>query len=115
MINCSVPNLSEYFTGSGHYIDHVYPPAVKERIQKLLKTRIRGILQVALQCNIHILVLGAFDREVFPYSPNMTAEIYHDVLQEFTYSFHEIEFAIHSTPADQKIYEILSSILLPER
>lgn len=115
VINCSVPNLSEYFAGSGHYTDHVHPLITEKQIRKLLKTRIRGILQVALQCNIHILVLGAFDWGIFSYSPDIVAEIYHDVLKEFTYSFREIEFVIPCTPTDQETYEIFSSIVLPKR
>ncbi len=115
VISCSVPNLSEYFADSGHYTDHMHPLITEKRIRDLLKKRIKGILQAALQYNIHILVLGTFDWEVFFHSPYMAAEIYHDVLKEFTYSFREIQFTINCTPADSKIHEIFSSISLPDR
>lgn len=115
VISCSIPNLSEYFADLGHYTDHMHPLITEEQIRDLLKNRIKGILQVALQCNIHILVFGTFDWEVFFHSPYMAAEIYHDVLKEFTYSFREIEFAINRTPADSSIHKIFSSISLPEK
>lgn len=115
VISCPAPNLRDGFADSCNYTDHVHPLITEEQIKKLLQNRIRGMLQVAVQCNIHILVLGAFDCGAFPNSPYMAAEIYKDILKEFTHSFREIEFAIHYTPADKETYDIFSSLLLPER
>ena len=60
--------------------------------------------------NIDILVLDASGCCIFCNSPYMMAEMYKEILKEFTYFFRKIEISVYCTLTDQENYEIFSSI-----
>ena len=111
VISCSAPDLRKKDAAFNKYIYEDDTLIIYGKIRKLLQHRIKGMLQAAVICNIDILVLEAFGCCTFFNSPYMVAEMYKEILKEFTYSFQKIEFSVFCTPTKRENYEIFSSIL----
>lgn len=74
-------------------------------------SRGKQIIEVALQNNIEILILGAFGCGAFKNNPTIVAEAYKELMKEYAKYFDEIEFAIFCREYDKKNYYIFKDKL----
>lgn len=112
VISCAAPNLRGGLQDYRDFLDKTDVLKPEEQIGELLRRRIRGILQVAVNQHIDILVLGAFGCGAFCNSPHVVAEAFKEVLKDYRYSFKEIEFAVYCSQADRTNYDVFSDVFL---
>lgn len=104
--DCEVPQLmpeNEWFqvdviTCSAPYIAR-RKYTNKTVLKELFKSRIKNILEAALDSGAEVLVLGAFGCGAFKNPPEIVAKAFHEVIDENAYQakFKKIVFAIKST------------------
>lgn len=80
----------------------------EEKLYWSLKSRINKILDVALENNIEVLILGAYGCCAFGNPPKMVAEIFYGLLKR--YNFEVVEFAVY-TRNDTTNYDVFKEII----
>lgn len=110
VITCAAPNLRGGIQDYGDFLDNSEALNPKKQINKLIRRRIRGILQVAASQHIDILVLGAFGCGAFCNSPEVVAGAFKEVLKDYRYAFKAIEFAVYCTQSDRRNYDIFFDV-----
>ena len=88
VITCAAP----YF-----YAEHDLPP--EQELYALFCSRIRNILEAAIEYRVEGLVLGAFGCGAFHNPPRIVAKAFRDVLltDRYRYAFREVVFAVKRT------------------
>ncbi|MBQ8093935.1 MAG: TIGR02452 family protein, partial [Clostridia bacterium] len=94
VITCAAPNLNPY-AHAEHGFDRNRFMLGSEEQTALHRSRARHILSVAAAHDVDTLILGAFGCGAFSNDPKAVARAYAEVLQEYRYSFREIEFAVY--------------------
>lgn len=95
VITCAAPNLRAY---QGHIS--------QKELKKLHIKRMRRILDIAKSKGNTVMVLGAFGCGVFQNQPEIVADAYASIIEEYRYDFEVIEFAVYCTPKDTKNYDV---------
>ena len=88
VITCAAPNLNRLHTG-----------ITESKLREIHESRARRILDVAKSENEEVLVLGAFGCGAFRNPPEIVADVWAKVLQDYLYDFKTIEFAVMSNPS----------------
>lgn len=65
-----------------------------EKLRPLLESRIRRIFDLAAWGQNEVLVLGAFGCGAFCNPPELVAEVFHTVMQDYLHTFETIEYAV---------------------
>lgn len=88
VLTCAAP----FFSGSGYILPN-------GDLQQIFERRIRNILEVAIENQIEVIVLGAFGCGAFHNPPDVVADAFREVLLETRYNkaFDEIIFAVKRT------------------
>lgn len=88
VITCAAP----FFSGSGYIIPN-------GDLQHLLERRIRNILEVAIENEVEVIILGALGCGAFHNPPVVVADAFREVLLESRYknAFDEVIFAVKRT------------------
>lgn len=88
VITCAAP----FFSGSGYMLPN-------GDLQYLFEKRIRNILEVAIDNEVDVLILGAFGCGAFHNPPDVVADAFREVLLTDRYrkSFEQIVFAVKGT------------------
>ena len=82
----------------------------EEDIFAIHKQRGRHILSIAAANAADILILGACGCGPFHNPPEIVAEAYHDLLQDFRGQFREVVFAIYYAPWGPEIYDAFMKV-----
>lgn len=90
-----ITSSAPYFLSKGHVLP-------EKDLICVFKKRIRNILEVAIENDIQILVLGAFGCGAFNNPPRVVARAFYEVLTDlfnnrYRYAFEEIVFAVMRT------------------
>ena len=102
VITCAAPDL--------RYDDeNTYEPD-DEELTAVFEQRWRRILSVAAQNQADILILGAFGCGAFCNPPEISAQAFSNVFDEFQYCFETVEFAVFSQYEDKTNYQAFSKI-----
>lgn len=100
VITCAAPNL------------HYDPDCVSdEELLQIHLKRGRKIFNVALDNKVDVLVLGAFGCGAFCNNPEVVAEAYRQLVEEFKSRFTAIEFAVYCNSYSIKNYDAFSKAL----
>jgi len=103
VITCAAPNLRQ--KPNNRYNNAEANKAVsisRDELYKLQYERAEHILNVAAGQGVEVLILGAFGCGAFENDPYVVARAWHDVLANYAGYFDVVEFAIYTTPYDNK-------------
>lgn len=95
VITCAAPNLRAY---QGRIS--------QKELKELHIKRMRRILDIAKAKGNTVVILGAFGCGVFQNQPEVVAEAYASIIEEYRYDFEVIEFAVYCTPKDTRNYDV---------
>ena len=76
-----------------------------EKLRPLFERRIRRIFEVAAWGQNEVLILGAFGCGAFCNPPELVAEVFHTVMQEYLHTFETIEYAVFHKEWETANYE----------
>lgn len=112
VITCAAPNLKEqpsniYNTGDGQTAVSVSDDELKQIHIK----RGRKILEAAASNKNEVIILGAFGCGAFRNNPEVVAEAYKELINEFKNQFEIIEFGVYCPPFDDSNFRIFSSVI----
>lgn len=98
ILTCAAPNLREKPSNSMNPQPHSKPASVTpQQFKELLTIRIRRIFKVAAANGCDVLILGAFGCGAFRNPPQIVAQVFAEVMQDFIYHFETIEYAVFHT------------------
>lgn len=104
VISCAAPNLRAIQNGKG-------PGITSDELLELHKARGRKIFRVAANFKVDTLILGAFGCGAFGNPPDVVAQAYREILEEFDQHIPRVEFAIYCTPRDDWNYQAFAKIM----
>ncbi len=102
VITCAAPDLR--YDG-----EKTYDPE-DEELRAVFEKRWRRILSVAAQNQADILILGAFGCGAFYNPPEISAQAFSNVFDEFSHCFEAVEFAVFAQYEDTANYQVFSGI-----
>lgn len=106
VITCAAPNLRVH---AGDYKENTM--LNRKGIKELHLKRGRRILDIAKTNGNEVIILGAFGCGAFRNPPEIVAEAYSELLEEYKYDFKIVEFAVYCSPRDEINYQIFKKIL----
>ena len=80
----------------------------EEKLREILDSRIRRIMESALYCScgsIEVMILGGFGCGAFRNPPELVAQVFNKVVNDFIYDFKVIEFPIFHKNKEVANYE----------
>ena len=109
VITCAAPNLRErpsnaFNTGDGNQAVKISPA----QLEQIHIQRGRKILATAAANKNEVIILGAFGCGAFMNNPEIVANAYTKLVEEFKNAFKVIEFAIYCSPRDDSNFRIFS-------
>ena len=112
VLTCAAPNLRSYSVNDMNpnasdnlvSLNHVH-------LAELLRNRIGQIFAVAANEGAEVLILGAFGCGAFRNPPQVTANIFKLVQQDYRYTFDTIEYAVFHTEREMENYKVFKNIL----
>ena len=111
IITCAAPNLREKPSNAMNPNSGFKTVRISEnRLKELHQKRLRKILSVAKQEKDDVVILGAFGCGAFQNPPEIVAEAFEEVIQEFLYDFRVIEFAVYCSPKAMNNYNTFCRI-----
>ena len=112
VISCAAPNLRSYF---GHLLEdlgEMNPPAIEgAQLAAIHTQRLRRILDVAVQQEVDVLVLGAFGCGAFMNDPHVVAPVMVELAREYASCFQTIEFAVYCSRWERENYHAFQQAL----
>ena len=102
-ITCAAPDLRYDFNGTAYQPERSELAGVFER-------RWRRILAIAAMNRADILILGAFGCGVFDNPPELVAQAFSNVFDEFAHCFAAVEFAVYTDSNDSPNYLAFSEM-----
>lgn len=89
VITCAAPNLNSRY-------EKIF---ISDKVLKELhKKRARRILDIAVSEGEDVIILGAFGCGAFRNPPDIVAQAYREVIDDYKYDFKTIEFAVYCPP-----------------
>ena len=89
VITCAAPNLNSRY-------EKIF---ISDKVLKELhKKRARRILDIAVSEGEDVIILGAFGCGAFRNPPEVVAQAYREVIDDYKYDFKTIEFAVYCPP-----------------
>lgn len=92
IITCAAPNLNPYYERI---------QITENELKDLHKKRAKRILDIAVSESEDVMILGAFGCGAFRNPPEIVAEAYRELVQEYIYDFKTIEFAVYCPPRSE--------------
>ena len=77
----------------------------------MLTARIRRIFEIAATNGNEVLILGAFGCGAFRNPPQIVAEVFNAVMQDYLCYFDTIEYAVYHTEREVENYEAFRKII----
>ena len=112
ILTCAAPNLRE--RPSNAINPHAgYKPAkvTTAELETLLTARVRRIFEVAVSNENEVLILGAFGCGAFRNPPEIVANVFNKVMQDYLGYFDTIEYAVYHTEREVANYEAFKKII----
>jgi len=112
ILTCAAPNLRE--RPSNAINPHAgYKPAkvTTAELEALLTARVRRIFEVAVANENKVLILGAFGCGAFRNPPEIVANVFNKVMQDYLGYFDTIEYAVYHTEREVANYEAFKKII----
>ena len=105
VLTCAAPNLRDHDIYDP-YSDHTSGAGSlsTEELQALIEKRVRRIFEVAAYEENEVLILGAFGCGAFRNPPELVAEVFRKVTEEYLYRFEIIEFAVYCRGTETENY-----------
>ena len=89
VITCAAPNLNSRY-------EKIF---ISDKVLKELhKKRAKRILDIAVSEGVDVIILGAFGCGAFRNPPDVVAQAYREVIDDYKYDFKTIEFAVYCPP-----------------
>ena len=89
VITCAAPNLNSRY-------DNI---RISDKdLKELHKKRAKRILDIAVSQGEDVIILGAFGCGAFRNPPDVVAQAYREVIDDYKYDFKTIEFAVYCPP-----------------
>lgn len=99
------------------YLEKVVPdagdkpaPLNHAQLAELLHNRIGKIFAVAANEGAEVLILGAFSCGAFRNPPQVVANVFKQVQQDYLYVFDTIEYAVFHTERETENYRVFKSV-----
>ena len=83
----------------------------EEELAVLLRRRIRRIFEIAAAEGNNVLILGAFGCGAFRNPPEVVAEVFREVQEEYKKAFEVIEYAVYHTNREIRNYKVFKEKL----
>ena len=116
ILTCAAPNLRE--RPSNAMNPHAGDKAAKitpTELEKFLTKRVRRIFEIAVANGNEVLILGAFGCGAFRNPPEIVANVFNTVMQDYLCSFDTIEYAVYHTEREVANFEAFKRRLSTER
>ncbi|MBQ9984107.1 MAG: TIGR02452 family protein [Lachnospiraceae bacterium] len=111
VICCSAPDVSRVFVHNSGKEENIIDDMHIEDLEMILRRRVEGVLRVAVQHKIEVLVLGAFGCGGCGNSPQLVATIFKKALEKYQGFFRTVTFSIYDAPYKGGVYDVFSSVL----
>lgn len=107
VITCAAPNLRAYLRSNERNatID-------RKEVMEIHLKRGRRILDIAKVNKNEVVILGAFGCGAFCNPPEIVAEAYLELLEEYKFDFKTVEFAVYCSPRDERNYQTFKRIFI---
>lgn len=112
ILTCAAPNLRKNPSNnmnpkSGRKAADI----TEEELAVLLRRRIRRIFEIAAAEGNNVLILGAFGCGAFRNPPEVVAEVFREVQEEYKKAFEVIEYAVYHTNREIRNYKVFKEKL----
>ena len=112
VITCAAPNLRERPSNGFNSGDGNRAVIISDsELEKIHIKRGRKILEAATANKNEVVILGAFGCGAFMNKPEVVANAYKQIIEEFKNAFETIEFAVYCSPRDDSNFRVFSDIL----
>lgn len=106
VISCAAPNLRKRPSNKYNAGDGAESVTLSdEDLYRLHVKRACRILDVAAMKQVDTIILGAFGCGAFRNNPGVVAKAYKDVIEDYKYTFKNIEFAVYCRGKDDQNYK----------
>ena len=117
VITCAAPNLREN-PGESMMNPNKGEIAINnisdEELKRIHIERGRRILTIARMHMCPVVILGAFGCGAFKNPPEVVAEAYKELIEEFKYHFDTIEFAVYCPSYNDTNYRVFKNIIMKD-
>ena len=105
VISCAAPNLHRYFGQLLKVLGTEEKPAIScEHLFQIHTKRLSRILDVAVQQQVDVMILGAFGCGAFMNDPEVVSKAMVQVARESAHCFKVIEFPVFCRPREKENY-----------
>lgn len=112
ILTCAAPNLRPMPSNRMNPNAGSKPVKLKNsELLELHRKRSRRILDIAAANGNEVVILGAFGCGAFQNPPEVVAECYKKLIQEYDGVFETIEFAVYCSERDKRNYEVFERTL----
>ncbi|WP_418752261.1 TIGR02452 family protein [Frisingicoccus sp.] len=112
VLTCAAPNLRKYLGNSMNPGAGNKPAAIDDHsLAELLHSRIEKIFAVAANEGAEVLILGAFGCGAFCNPPQIVANVFKQVQQNYLHVFDTIEYAVFHTEWEKENYRVFKNVL----
>lgn len=106
VITCAAPNLRDRPSNAMNpNAGNTAAKIANQELHALLETRIRRIFKVAASEGNEILILGAFGCGAFRNPPDVVADVFRQITDEYGKYFETIEYAVFHTERETENYK----------
>ena len=106
VITCAAPNLRDNPSNPYNKNDGYKRAKVSDiELLELHEKRLKRILDVAVDNDDEVVILGAFGCGAFQNKPEIVARAAANVINDYLYMFKNIEFAVYCSPKDRRNYD----------
>lgn len=112
VLTCAAPNLRRYPGNAMNPGAGNKPAAIDDHsLAELLHSRIEKIFAVAANEGAEVLILGAFGCGAFCNPPQIVANVFKQVQQDYLHVFDTIEYAVFHTEWEKENYRVFKNVL----
>ena len=112
VITCAAPNLRDNPSNPYNKNDGNRKAKISDReLLELHEKRLKRILDVAVDNDDEVVILGAFGCGAFQNKPDIVAKAASNVIGDFLHLFKNIEFAVYCSPRDGRNYDVFKRLL----
>ncbi|WP_027217166.1 TIGR02452 family protein [Butyrivibrio fibrisolvens] len=112
VITCAAPNLRDNPSNPYNKNDGNRKAKISDReLLEVHEKRLKRILDVAVDNDDEVVILGAFGCGAFQNKPDIVAKAASNVIGDFLHLFKNIEFAVYCSPRDSRNYDVFKRLL----
>lgn len=112
IVTCAAPNLRERPSNPMNpHAGYKQAKLTPAELETLLTSRIRRIFEVAVANENEVMILGAFGCGAFRNPPEIVANVFYNVMQDYLCYFDTIEYAVYYTEREVANYEAFQKIM----